>query len=271
MALDKIEAHFVTIDKDAIDRTNLNRYPLARQRDVDTAKVAIAAHVLRERSIDVLPYDGLWPDYAHDSSRPRTREDLDVLERSFQYRQVISCVDGNKARHDIQRFWPEHILGASTQSMRLTVASYDLGAGDECLMCANHLAPEPTVQDLVEEVRRMPAETRQSLAAQRGIPLESLEAYLNEPRCGLLGPSELRHFSAHARADWSVGFVSVAAGVMAAARLSRQALEGRTGAWAAGNSLWFTFRPTGTRWMRFTRRPECECGRSLHHYDRLWR
>lgn len=269
IAFEGVQGYFVVIDDDAIDLTNLNRYLLARLRDVGCGKVDLAVETLERRAIGVHGYQGLWPAYALDPVRSRARGDLDELERTYGYRQVISCVDGNQARHDIQRFWPEHIIGASTQSLRLTVASYDLSLGDECLMCANPIRPERTIEDLARDVQTMPSELRRAMARTRGVDVEALEEFLREPHCGLLGEAELRHFAAEARADWSVGFVSVGAGVLAAAKFVQQSLVGRPATWDVGSSLWVTFRPSGARWMRFPRREDCECSRTPHH-RRLW-
>jgi molybdopterin/thiamine biosynthesis adenylyltransferase len=268
-----INGHIVVIDHDVLDASNLNRYPLATPADQDRPKVDLAAEHLRRAGIGVTAYHGRWPVYAEDPGRGPRPADLADAESRYGYEHVISAVDRNPARHAIQRFWPRRLLGASTFGLALEVHDYDMTGPFECLLCANPVAAEPTLEQAADELRRLDAAELDRVARARGVDPELLRAVLDDPRCGQAGQWELARFlAAGGRSDYAVGFVSVAAGVLAAAQQLRRALTGTTvfddGQASAARLNLLNPMPTRTRHLR---RSGCECRTTgTAAYRALW-
>lgn len=262
------------IDGDQIEDTNLNRYLLAIQGDEQVWKSELLAKYLRAGGFEVYPYCSDWPNYAYDSARPPQRNDLLALEAAYRYRLILSCVDTNRARHAIQRFWPEYLIGGSTLELGLSVAAYDMHSPYECLMCSNPIEPAiPSIEAIANELRRLTHQGRHAWAEEHGADLQILEDYLSNPRCGHLGEQEIAKFGNEDRGtDWSVGFVSVAAGTLLAAQLVKHSLLGSTAFPSnLGNTLRFNFLNPRPQWSKHCRRNKCECitnGKS--DYGLLW-
>jgi len=78
--------------------------------------------------------------------------------------------------------------------------------------------------------------------------LQAIEEHLDHPECGQLGQQEIAKFVLDPRQDWSVGFVSVAAGVLLAAKFVQAEIAGLDMAFSPskGNALRFSFLKPGT-------------------------
>lgn len=272
-AADKVCGYATTIDGETNDRENLNRYPLATQADINNvAKSELTARFLRRGGLDACSYAGAWPGYAYDPSRLPQPEDIRDEEIEYRYPLILSCVDKNSARHGIQNFWPEFLMGGSTQGLAFEVNAYDMQSPYECLKCFNRPEPaDPSDSEIVKGLLALDGNVRRALAEARGADYGVLEAYLSDPKCGQLGAAEIRKFRDDS-VDWSVGFVSVAAGTALAAQLFKYALKGRSAfPLELGNSVRFNFLNPGLRWTKHLRRADCECtcaGRA--EYRRLW-
>lgn len=266
--------YLTLIDGDDIDGTNLNRYVLATFKDVGKSKVSIAKDCLEAAGYQVYEYAGKWEEYLCDERRPPQKSGLFELESEFRYRLIISCVDKNPARHSIQKVWPQLIIGASTLDLRAMVTLYDLPASGECLMCYNPVETNETLEQLAEKVRSLTSTERLRLCEEAQVKLTDLDAYLANPSCGSIGEVAVRKFKELTEDhDWSVGFVSVIAGVMLAVRLIRLVTEGRSEAFPLdqGNSALFNFWNPALRWSNLNRKSKCECGTSgLKMYSRNW-
>lgn len=269
-----LRGYITVIDRETVDETNLNRYPLASLSDLNSWKSALCAGVLEHAGFDVYAYDGGWPRYTADASRPPQRPDLKDLEAEYRYRMVLSCVDKNRARHAIQSFWPERLIGGSTLDLSIAVALYDMHSPFECLKCFNTPEPQgPTVEELAQELRLLHPAERRTRCESVGADWSAIEVYLASGRCGELGEQELAKFDLARRpTDWSVGFASVASGTLLAAQLVKLALIG-TEAFPEGNgnTLRFSFLNPGPSWTAHRRRPGCECGSTgAADYQQLW-
>jgi len=206
------------IDGDQIDGegTNLNRYPLATTRDLGASKATLLGQHLQSTGFGVHTDDRNWPAYAYDPLLPNPRADLAQLEAEYRYRLILSCVDKNPARHAVQNFWPEFIIGASTSDLALAVAGYDMRSPYECLKCANPIEPPgPTIEELTHQLRQLSPLQQEQWACEHGLDQGAVVQHLANPRCGTLGEQEISRFARRGTAnDWSVGFVSVAAGTL---------------------------------------------------------
>lgn len=268
----EVRGYGTTIDGECNDPENLNRYPLATQDDLETSKSELTAAFLRKGGIAAYAYRGRWPEYTSDPNRPPQRDDVRKLESRYRYPLVLSCVDKNTARHGIQNFWPAFVMGGSTPGFAIEVNAYDMRSPYECLKCFNRAEPAgPSNSEIVAELRALPPEERRARAEARGADWRVLEAYLADPKCGRLGEAEVAKFREEA-VDWSVGFVSVAAGTVLAAQLLKYAVLGPAAfPQDQGNSLRFNFFNPAPRWTKHLRREGCDCtGAGREDYERLW-
>lgn len=272
-AWDALRGHLTVIDREAVDATNLNRYPLATLADVGAAKTDLLASRIAGRGFTLHRSDKGWPGYAQSfEARAGQRPDLRAEEAAYRYRLVLSCVDKNVPRHDIQNYSPEYLIGASTNGLGLAVAAYDMRGDFECLKCHNPPEPKgPPVEEIVEELRRLPPDERRRRADECGADWKAVEQFIADPKCGKLGAAEVEKFTAGGP-DWSVGFVSAASGTLLAAQLVKFALVGR-GAFPVdtGNTLRFNFLNVRSRWSMHRRHVDCDCAaKGKAYYERLW-
>lgn len=265
--------HVTSMDGDAIDDegTNLNRYCLTTTADIGTSKALIAERVLSAHNIPGFAFSGTWEEYQA-SDRLGQRADLRSLEASFRYESVLSCVDKNPARHSIQRFWPRVLLGGSTLGLGISVVNYDMQSDFECLMCGNPLPVDSwSVDKQATALRAMTTVERQRLAEATGANAAKVEAYLNDESCGHLGLAEIKKFRvAPGEAEWSVGFVSVAAGVLLAVETLRTVGFGMPGS-DMGAARRFSLGSLSGRTSAHRRREGCEClTRGLRRFMENW-
>lgn len=265
-----VRTHATAIDDDRLDGSNLNRCSLSTMADIGKPKVEIIRDALSQTNVNVCPAQVRWPAYALDRLSGQ-RADLRELEDAFQYSLILSCVDKNDARHAIQRYYPRVLWGGSTHELRLTIANYAMGSPYECLRCSNPLPAVPEVEVVAARLRQLAPAARSEECARRGVDPNLVDEYLRRPECGTLGEEEIRKFRDAGPKDWSVGFVSVAAGTLLAAKLLQRGLGQDPFQTQNGHSYSFNFRYPGGRWYMRPRRAECECsGHGLEMYRALW-
>lgn len=250
-------------DEEGITYTNLNRYTLFGRSHAAALhlKASTAAAMFAGSGIKVRPYDGTWQQWREE--QPNKPLGL-----------VVSAVDKNNARHAIQDALPQLILGAATKDMRAQVNLYDVIGGGQCLRCRNR--PEAAVADdaIIERLRSMSAEERASEAARAGVDAHDLETFLADPRanCGKISGATLQKFGGEAAGqEWSVGFVSLMAGVlMAAEYLKLNSRELVASLDARRNCFRFQFwRPGSVKSNRvITTPPEEDCLCQSSHFRR---
>ncbi|HUJ30710.1 MAG TPA: ThiF family adenylyltransferase [Candidatus Acidoferrum sp.] len=263
----------IVIDGDVIDEelTNLNRYCLAVPSDKNRNKAELISEHLTRAGLRSFPFPLRWADYVQSGVHAGIAPHIRAAEREGRYEYIISCVDTNPSRHDLQRMWPRLIIGGSTNGMGATVEVYNLGFGHECLMCSNPLDGERwTLEGEIARLQQLSDAERQAEALRIGVEPVLLTAYLRNPKCGALGEAELRRFQpSSSRHDWSVGFVSVGAGVMLAAVLLRYFSAPADP--AQPPAFRFSFETNRPRTSQHRPSPECECRkRGLDEWRRLW-
>lgn len=110
--------------------------------------------------------------------------------------------------------------------MSVEVGRYARDSPWQCLGCASPVTAERTIEQAAALLAGRPGSDIDAQAARAGVDADALRAYLAAPTCGTLGAREMEKFAAFTRPDWSVSFVSVAAGALLAARVLRHAHEG---------------------------------------------
>ncbi len=129
------------------------------------------------------------------------------------------------------------------------------------------------MEDTARELAQQSAEARREWAGAVGANIEAVEQYLASPQCGTLGDQEIAKFSdLPDTADWSVGFVSAAAGVLLASQSVKHSLLGSAAFPAEkGNTLRFSFLNPRSAWSRHRRRAGCQCqDEGRLNYKSLW-
>jgi hypothetical protein len=251
-------AEATVVDGDFVSATNLNRYPLFGVDDLGARKAARVADLLARdgsQPFRVLPIECWWGEYQRSTG-------------AVPISLLLSAVDTNVARHQLQDALPGIILGASTHGLRAELGRYNLGdARSRCLKCFN--APEASESDVLMQRRLLGLDAGQLTreAEDRGVPLENLIAYVNDLRSGgtgcafLTGPQieKLRHTSGEG--GFAVSFVSSLAGALLAAQLLREAAGAPLLTPSASRAIFQLWNPTSEDNATFAAPvdPECWC------------
>lgn len=214
----------VVMDDDSHDSTNLNRCMLAGLRDIDAAKVAAIERYTAYRPLTVVPFFYSIQGYLQ-APKSKLPDGAAERARAYNFPIVISCVDKNVSRHSIQGLWPEIIFGGSTLGLRSRSDVYDLKSRTACLAC--HSPPEnegEKIRKFEAVLRAMSKTDRQLYLEEHGLSVEAIEDYLASPECGKVGESILRDHASQGDNEFSVGFVSLSAGVLLASELFKRLL-----------------------------------------------
>ncbi|HWV46960.1 MAG TPA: ThiF family adenylyltransferase, partial [Nitrospira sp.] len=207
-------SYLVLVDDDVYDETNLNRCLLAGKRDVSKAKVHTIERYVKRSGGDVAAFPCALQEYL---VGPKTalRQDVADAVRNFQFDLVASCVDKNTSRQSIQGLWPALIVGGSTLGLKARSDIYSVKESTACLAC--HNPPEPDgekIRALQARLRAMPAQERRHFLLEHALPADAIEAYLASPECGKVGEAEFKAFALQGAPQFSVGFVSMMAGIL---------------------------------------------------------
>lgn len=255
----KLTAHMTTIDAESLDLSNDNRYSLATFEDSKKPKAQFLEDFFERRGFGHYSYGGTWQDYVTRQRRKPNRMDLADLESRFMYRLILSCVDDNGARHAIQNLWPNMIIGGSTLGLTAKAITYDMSGDQLCLKCYNPVVNRnELVRKRLDEARAMDSSKRMQFFASLGIDPAKASEHLRDPGCGQLSEQELVRF-AEGEPMMSVGFVSVAAGVLLAAQLLRFVHSGRPALVAQGPVLIANFYRPGLRLLKSLPQHRCDC------------
>ena len=250
------------IDGDHVSSTNLNRYVLFGVQDLGRPKASCAANILHRSAANpfvVLPSDRWWAEHIALHTAP-----IELL---------VSAVDKNTVRHQLQDALPRVILGGSTNGLRAEVSRYDLALPDSrCLKCNN----PPELVETDESLRLRLAELgEQELVAEaedRDVSVATLRRFVEEIRAGrpgcatLSGPELEKLRRRNGEGMFAVSFVSALAGALLAAQTAREASEvpsALTPPLSRGNvQLWRPAAPVNSP-QPATVEPGCWCQQPL--------
>lgn len=248
-----------TVDKDTLDLTNDNRYTLSTRDDDGASKVELMKRYLDLGSIRCKVVPAWWEEFASSGGRNAFDEQALTLERAYKFPVVLSCVDENEPRHALQNLVPQVLFGGSTDGLSAKASIFDLGANTACLKCHNPLkSRNAVIEERSKALRALEGAQRRARAAEWGLSEKDVELLLGPSGCGKLSEADLDRFAA-ASPQMSVGFVSVAAGVLLAAQLLRYLKLGGGAIHADGPMAVATFSRARLRLMRVARDESCEC------------
>ena len=232
-------------DFDLIDGTNLNRCPIFDARGIGQAKTLYATQVLQESTVTILPHDGSWERFVPD-----------VLDQTI----VLSAVDKNAVRAGIQDQYFPRLLQASTADLRAEVFRAIPGSGP-CLRC--YSPPEPRLTDETLRATLAADPTRiAATSAATGIDEREILSWAQNGACGTTSAAllPLLQRTAVEPRQFSVGFVSVAAGTLLAAELLKTTLGAATplnAGFPRAVLQFFSPESTGNGAVRYARDPQC--------------
>ncbi len=215
-----LNAALVGIDPDIVDPTSRNRLLTAEHADVGARKADLGARLAAGSGVAFHPNRAYLAEYLVEAGRSLPAALL-ATESLFRYEYVLSCVDRNTSRRDIAALQPRHVVSGSTDGLRAESTYYSHAGACECLAC-NHPVLEADMRDMADELASLGAPERAERLRLAGASPEAaaaIEDFLEHRRCGSVGETELRRLGAAIDGpEWSVGFVSAAAGVLLAAR-----------------------------------------------------
>jgi len=267
---------FIGIDPQQTDESSKNRLVSMFQDEIGQSKVALAARLFEGSAIHFYPNQTRWPEYATEPDRLSPPE-LRNEEEAFRYMWVISCVDRNIHRQNIARYLPRHVLSGSTDGL-VAQATYCAMEGPcECLAC-NHPVPTFSLERFVQELQGLTPSDR--AARYEAWDLQpamqaAIDEYLFDPECGQVAEAELRRLGVEGTTEWSVGFVSAAAGIMLAALFLRCCVDGVATApneYPERRLIFLGSQEFST--SRARRKPDCPvCGKSKvrERYRQRWK
>jgi molybdopterin/thiamine biosynthesis adenylyltransferase len=260
-----------TVDKDNLDLTNDNRYALSTRDDDEASKVELMRDYLQSRGFDCQAVPEWWQTFAASGGKHALNDSIRVLERAYKFPIVLSCVDKNGPRHELQNALPQLLIGASTDGLSAKASIFDLGAATACLKCHNPLQlRNAVVQERRAALQQLEGDERASYASDLGLSERDVELLLSPGGCGKLSEADLDRFAAGAP-EMSVGFVSTAAGVLLVAQLLRYLHLGATEAMRGGAMAVATFARSKLRSMQVGRDQTCECEALLRpRWQGLW-
>jgi len=259
------------IDKDALDLTNDNRYALSTRDDDGASKVQMLQAYLQTHGFECRAVPEWWETFAASGGKFATNPEIRALERGYKFRIVLSCVDKNKPRHALQNALPQLLIGGSTDGLTAKASIFDLGAGTACLKCHNALQSRNTVIEARRaNLQMLEGEARQAYVRELGLTEADVELLLSAGGCGKLSEGDLERFSASSP-EMSVGFVSIAAGVLLVVQLLRYLQLGAAEAVKDGPMVVGTFARAKLRPLHVGKDQGCDCGSALFgRWKGLW-
>jgi hypothetical protein len=151
------------------------------------------------------------------------------------------------------------------------VAYFSMVGDCECLAC-NHPMPDANIDQIVQDLQHMSAAEREAWFDDRDVDPASraqVEGFLVDGNCGSVGAQELVRLGLEGGTDWSVAFVSVAAGIMVAAALVRAAMDGIDRVFVGKAERRIVFWKPEFLESAATRKISCPVCRSDKNQDRL--
>jgi len=197
-------------DSKGIDNTNLNRCVPFWWSDIGNPKATVAAERLSG-------HHGLVVD-------PTVGNAENLVDRDSH---LISAVDTPEARQALQDKYPASAVQASTAGLRVEALRVDPTAGTACLRCFNPPRTKASDAEIRASVADMDSDTIATHADAIGTDPEQVRKWGRVGGCGQVGDALLHLLrpSDNSAAQFSVGFMSVLAGVLLAAQVIKDAVR----------------------------------------------
>jgi molybdopterin/thiamine biosynthesis adenylyltransferase len=197
-------------DPEGVDDTNLNRCLPFHWTDLGQPKAHTAAQRLGgHHGLVIEPALGL----AETLVGPATH--------------LISAVDTPRARQALQDKYPASAIQASTSGLRLEMLRVDPTARTACLRCFNQPAGQTSDSAVRAQVADMSDVAVAAHAEAVGTDAEQVRRWGRAGGCGQIGDALLERLrpSDGGAAQFSVGFMSVLAGILLAGQVIKDSLR----------------------------------------------
>lgn len=220
-AIENIRGTLTIIDRkydeygklELIESTNLARYILANNNDLKRCKASLLAERLGTKK-------EFHIDYSDESFQDWSNSHNEKIQH------IVSCVDNNKVRHDIQEKLPRKLHGGSTQDLRVQISTYDLTKNIQCLKCYNPINSEINDDKILEKLSKMGVSERTKQCEILELDYEKISKMVSDPKCGELDMNALKKFvSLWSDDDFSVNFVSTLSGVLLASEIIKTTVK----------------------------------------------
>ncbi|MDA9440581.1 hypothetical protein XH98_15980 [Bradyrhizobium sp. CCBAU 51745] len=219
-----LEAFALFIDDDTYDGTSLNRCFLAGWQDVEDPKVNAVVATLIKCGVGAAAFPGTVKQYLN-ADRSQLPPDIARQADDLTFDVVVSCVDRGTSRQDVQGLSPSLLFGGSTLGLGARANFYPSDPGVACLSCFNPSERDgEKLRALESKLRGMDKQQRAAFLHSNGVESQIVEEYPESPRCGSLGEAALRDLATRGSAEFSVGFVSLAAALLLSAKLFQRLL-----------------------------------------------
>lgn len=204
--------HAVDADEKGVDATNLNRCVIFTDDDIGRAKATTAATRLSNPSSAGLEITG-----------ESGRAEMAVGGTTH----LISAVDTPEARGALADRYPASCVQASTRDLRVEMLRVNPTVSGACLRCFNPPRSQVADDDLRAQVDLDDDDAIVDHAEALGVVPHDVRQWVMSGGCGTLGDRMLSRLrpSAGSEAEFSVGFVSVLAGVLLAGQVIKDALR----------------------------------------------
>jgi molybdopterin/thiamine biosynthesis adenylyltransferase len=216
------------IDFDRIDRSNLNRYLIATETNVGQAKPDVVAKFLSNTGIHVIPESTTYNQYS-------------AIHPNSSFDTVVSTVDNNEARLQIQSDLPRLILHGATHENTFVISRLGFLEG-ACLACLFSERPKSyeeqisedtgipvqQVKQIIETNGKLTSDLVEQIVTGRGVDFKKLQASIGElfrdvyakEICGTLR-IDTENKSQHTQAA-TVSFVSAMPGFLLAGEILKE-------------------------------------------------
>ena len=220
-SLERVQAALTVIDRDVndhgdsenIESTNLARYILANNNDLDKPKAKTLSERLGTKK-------GLDVDYSDQDFH----EWSGTHDKKIQH--IVSCVDNNRARHAIQEQLAKNLHGGSSDGLRSQISMYDMSANIQCLKCSNPIS-EISDEKLLEKLSKMSDSERLEQCKILELDHEKITAMISDPKCGTLDMGALKKFPGLWQGkEFSVNFVTALSGILLASEIIKINVDG---------------------------------------------
>ncbi|HUW98188.1 MAG TPA: hypothetical protein VMV40_04995 [Acidiferrobacter sp.] len=267
----RLRGSATVIDHDTLDLTNGNRYVLSPMDDDQSPKANIVSAYLTKQGLLGRPAPVKWSTYVGAQGGMTGSESIRRLEQRYRFPTVLSCVDKNGPRHEIQSLLPEIIIGGSTDGLVARVSTFYMAHDAACLKCFNPIEDRNAIiEKKLRLLVTMTADEREAWVVEHSLPVADIARLLAPSVCGQLSESDLQRF-AEGPPEMSVGFVSVTAGVLLSAQLVRLVQRGVDDATQNGHTVITTFAQASMRHLRSGPDAQCNCAPELRsRWHRLW-
>ena len=243
-------------DPKGLEATNLNRYTLFGTSSVGGQKASSAAKLVAGSPIE-------W-----------VAEDIGVETSGLDAPRVVSAVDRNTARLAIQSRYPARLFSASTHDLRTEILRCGPPGTGACLRCYNEPEKITPDEEVRAKLRAASDEKVQSWADSCGVSLHEAREWASTGQCGLAGEQLLKVMRVEeGEPAFAVAFVSVLAGVLAAAELIKDDIESTGPLSAALPRMVFQFFSPLARSNRpnaYARDPNCPTCDPTHPAAGKW-